>query len=121
MLIALWIINGLLALAFLMVGITKLVRPREALSASGMGWVEDFSGGTVRAIGALEALGALGLILPLLTGIAPVLSPISAVGLVLVMIGAIIVHSRRKEPFVPQIGLLVLAIASAVLGYLVVL
>lgn len=122
MLIALWIVNGLLALAFLFAGVTKLVRPHDALlKTPGMTWVEDFSGPNVKLIGAAEALGALGLILPLATGIAPVLAPIAAVGLLIVMVGAVVTHLRRKEAFVPPLSLWILALASAILGFLVVL
>lgn len=92
----LWIVAGLLALAFLAAGGMKLTQPREKLAAS-MGWVEDFSAPMVKLIGGLEVLAALGLILPGLTGIAPVLTPLAAAGLVLVMIGAIVVHLRRGE------------------------
>jgi uncharacterized membrane protein YphA (DoxX/SURF4 family) len=62
-----------------------------------MGWTEDFSAGTVKAIGALEILAALGLVLPAALGIAPVLTPLAALGLVLIMVGAAITHVRRKE------------------------
>ncbi|WP_449281804.1 DoxX family protein [Leucobacter sp.] len=118
MLIALWIVNALLALAFLGAGIMKLARSREALAAGGMGYVEDFAPATIKVIGALEVLGALGLILPLATGIAPVLTPIAAVGLVLTMVGAVVVHVRRRETAAPAAVLGVLALASAVLGFI---
>ena len=94
--VALWIIQGLLALVFLMTGVMKLVRPKEQLAAR-MGWVEDFSQPTVRMIGIVEILGGLGLVLPALTGIMPWLTPLAACGLALVMVGAAITHYRRKE------------------------
>jgi uncharacterized membrane protein YphA (DoxX/SURF4 family) len=121
MTIALWILNGLLALAFIMAGSMKVARPRTALVASGMGWADDFADPTVKLIGAAEVVGGIGLILPLLTGIAPILTPIAATALAVVMIGAIVVHVRRKENATPSIVLAVLSIASAVLGFLVVL
>jgi len=121
MIIALWIVNALLALAFLAAGAMKALRPKEALAANGMGWTEDFSAGTIKIIGIAEVLGALGLILPLLTGIAPILTPIAATALAIVMIGAVVVHSRRKESPAPSLVLAILSIVSAVLGYLVVL
>ena len=62
-----------------------------------MGWVEDFPAGGVRAIGALELLGALGLILPAAVNVAPVLVPLAAVGLVAMMLGAAATHARRQE------------------------
>ena len=91
-----WIVQILLALTFLASGIMKLAQPVEKL-AKLMGWVKDFSPGIVRAIGAVEVLGALGLILPAWTGILPWLTPLAAVGLVLTMIGASLEHARRKE------------------------
>jgi hypothetical protein len=77
--VALWIITGLLAVAFLASGAMKLAQPKEKLAAFGMGWVEDFSAGTVKAIGTLEVLAAVGLILPAALDIAPVLVPLAAV------------------------------------------
>src|SRR5262249_6864758 len=74
-----------------------LTRPKEKLAASGMGWTEDFPAGAVKAIGALEVLAAIGLIVPAAFGIAPVIVPLAALGLVLLMIGAAITHARRKE------------------------
>ncbi|MFT4258895.1 DoxX family protein [Microbacterium sp.] len=121
MLIALWIVGGLLAIAMLGAGVMKLVTPKTALAEKGMAWTEDFSAGAIKAIAALEVLGALGLILPLLTGIAPILTPLAGTGLAIIMIGAIVVHVRRKEAFAPALVLALLAAASAVLGFLFVL
>lgn len=121
MLIALWILNGVLALAFIMAGVMKVARPKSALVASGMAWTEDFADPTVKLIGAAELAGGIGLILPLLTGIAPILTPLAATALTIVMIGAVSVHLRRKESATPSIVLGVLSAASAVLGFLVVL
>ncbi len=113
--IALWIIAGLLAVAFLASGAMKLSQPKEKLAALGMGWVEDSSAGTVKAIGILEVLAAVGLILPAALDIAPVLVPLAAVGLVLLMAGAIITHLRRHEARViaSPIALLALAVLVA--------
>jgi len=112
--IALWIIAGLLAIAFLASGAMKLIQPKEKLSASGFGWVEDFSAGTVKAIGALEVLAAAGLILPAALDIAPVLVPLAAVGLVLLMVGAFITHVRRREAQGLVVTLVLLALAAFV-------
>ena len=121
MTIALWILNGLLALAFVAAGAMKVARPKSALVASGMGWADDFSDPTVKLIGIAEVLGGIGLVLPLLVGIAPIFAPISAVCLTIVMVGAIVVHLRRHENPAPSVVLAVLSAASAVLGFLVVL
>lgn len=109
----------ILALVFLTVGVMKLVRPRQALATSGMAWTADTPAGAVKPIGAVEILGGLGLILPLATGIAPVLTPIAAVGLVCVMVGAITLHLRRRENFAVPAVLLVLTGLSAVLGFMI--
>ena len=94
--IALWAVQVLVAAAFLVAGATKLSQPKEKL-VNNMAWVEDFSQGTVRLIGALEALGAIGVVVPALTGIVPWLTPLAALGLVLLMIGAALTHLRRTE------------------------
>jgi uncharacterized membrane protein YphA (DoxX/SURF4 family) len=111
--IALWIIAGLLAVAFLASGAMKLIQPKEKL-ASGYGWVEDFSAGTVKAIGTLEVLAAVGLILPAALDIAPVLVPLAAVGLLLLMLGASITHLRRHEAQGMVVTLVLLAVAAVV-------
>lgn len=117
MLIVSWILNGLLALAFLAAGGMKLGRERQALAGNGMGWATDFSAGAVKLVGAVEVLGAIGLIIPKLTGIAAVLTPIAALGLAVIMIGAVVVHVRRKESPVAALVLAVLSVVAAVLGF----
>ena len=119
MLIALWILNALLALAFLAAGTMKLARSKPALAAAGMSWADDYSTPRIKAIGAAEVVGAFGLILPLATGIAPILAPIAATALAVLMIGAVVTHVRRKENTAPSLVLAILSIASAVLGFLV--
>ncbi|WP_436757537.1 DoxX family protein [Streptosporangium sp. V21-05] len=94
--IVLWVVQGLLALAFLFAGYTKATKSRADLSGQ-MPWVEDFSDGQVKIIGILEVLAAFGLILPAVTGILPVLTPIAAAALAVTMVGALVVHLRRKE------------------------
>jgi uncharacterized membrane protein YphA (DoxX/SURF4 family) len=115
--IVVWVLQILLALAFLGAGVMKLVRPRPALVSSGMGWADDYSDGGVKGIGALEVLGAIGLVLPAALGIAPILTPIAALGLALVMAAAVVVHLRRKEQVVAPLVLGVLALAVAVLRF----
>lgn len=94
--IALWIVQILLALAFLLAGSMKVSQPIDTLKQN-MGWAAHTTPGIVRLVGTLEILGALGLILPAVTHILSWLTPIAAVGLVLTMIGAAIVHVRLKE------------------------
>lgn len=95
--IALWVVQGLLAVGFGLAGVVKSTQPKEKLAAN-LPWVEDFSAGTVRLIGVVELAAALGLVLPAVTGIAPVLTPLAAAGLAVVMVLAAVVHVRRKEP-----------------------
>jgi uncharacterized membrane protein len=106
--VALWVTQGLLAVAFLMAGATKLAQPKEKL-AKNMAWVEDFSQSAVRLIGAVEVLGAIGVVLPALTGILSWLTPLAALGLAVTMVGAILTHLRRGErsALVPPVVLLV--------------
>lgn len=117
MLIALWVVNILLALAFLAAGSMKASRSKEALAAAGMAWTEDFSAGAIKAIGVAEVLGAIGLVLPLLTDVAPILTPIAATALALTMAGAVVVHVRRKESAAPALVLGALSVVSAILGF----
>ena len=112
--ITLWIIASVLALAFLAAGAMKLAQPQEKLAASGMGWTEDFTPGAVKAIGLAEVLGALGLILPAVTGIATFLVPVAATGLAVVMAGAVITHIKRGEKQMVVINVVLAALALAV-------
>ncbi|MEL4319506.1 DoxX family protein [Leifsonia sp. YIM 134122] len=96
MIIVLWIVTGLLALLFVAAGAMKTVRSRAALQPS-MGYVEDFSDGQVKTIGILEVLGAVGLVLPMATGILPWLTPVAAFALFVTMVAAFFVHLRRGE------------------------
>jgi hypothetical protein len=109
---ALWIVAGLLAVVYLFSGVGKLIVPKEKLAAvPGGGWVDDFSAGAVKAIGALEVLAAVGLVLPAVLGIAPVLVPLAAAGLVVLMGGAVLTRLRRREvkPMVADLVYLALA------------
>lgn len=106
--IALWTVAGLLAVLILASGAVKVVRPKEKLIESGYGWAEDWRPRSIRAIGILEVLAAIGLILPRALGITPVLVPLAAVGLVIIMLGAVVVHVRRGEAKVIGVPLLLL-------------
>ncbi|MCB9444426.1 MAG: DoxX family protein [Ardenticatenaceae bacterium] len=111
--VALWIVQGLLAAMFLMAGFMKSTKSKEEL-AGRMAWVNDFSAGAVKTIGILEILGAIGLILPLATGILPWLTPAAAVGLGLTMIGAAVTHIRRSEFSAIGINLVLFLLAAFV-------
>ncbi|MFM8893935.1 MAG: DoxX family protein [Actinomycetales bacterium] len=114
--IALWVIAAVLALAFLAAGAMKALKGKQGLQANPrMAWTADFSDGAIRAIGVVEILGAIGLILPALSGVAVILVPLAAVGLALAMLGAIIVHLRRgeREGAIAPAVLMILAIVVA--------
>ncbi|MDI1462646.1 DoxX family protein [Catellatospora sp. KI3] len=114
MVIAYWIVAGLLALFYLYAGGKKVTQRKERLAPM-MGWVDTVPMPAVRLIGAVEILGAVGLILPPLTGIAPVLAPAAAVGFVVLQLLAGALHLSRGE--VKETGLnaalIILAAAAA--------
>ena len=101
--IGLWIAQGLLALAFGMAGFMKTTAPIEQLAQNGMSFVSEYSEGMVRFIGITEILAALGLILPSLLRILPILTPLAAVGLSIVMILATQYHLSHHESAIPTI------------------
>ncbi|QPZ39585.1 DoxX family protein [Paramicrobacterium chengjingii] len=97
--IALWIIAGMLAIAFGTGGASQILLTKERYRAlaSSQHWVDDFGAGHIKAIGTIKLVGVIGLILPPLVGIAPFLSPLAACGLMLVMAGAATTRFRRSE------------------------
>ncbi|HXL78857.1 MAG TPA: DoxX family protein [Candidatus Eisenbacteria bacterium] len=111
--IVLWIIQILLGITFLGSGITKLARPRLALVGR-LPYVADFSDSQVKGIGTLELLAAVGLIVPPVLHIATFLTPLAAVGLILLMGGAIATHVRRREPQMVAVNLVLLVLAAVV-------
>ncbi|MFI9046828.1 DoxX family protein [Streptomyces sp. NPDC053427] len=94
--IAYWIVAGLLALFYFYAGTLKVIRSRDHLRPM-MAWVDRMPLPALRALGAVEILGAAGLILPPLTGTAPWLAPAAAVGFVLLQTGAIAVHLTGED------------------------
>jgi DoxX-like family len=96
MTVAYWIVATLLALVYLYSGGLKVLRSPDQLRPM-MGWIDTLPLRLVRSIGGLEVLGAFGLILPPLTGIAPALALAAATGFVLIQVGAISLHLRRGE------------------------
>src|SRR6201993_2293691 len=115
--LALWIVAGILAVAFLVASSTQAFVPKEKLAGMGGAarrWVEDFAPGALRAIGALEFLAAVGLIAPAALGIAPVLVPLAATGAVLLFAGAVVMRLRRGERATIIVDLVYLAMAAFV-------
>jgi hypothetical protein len=101
--IAVWIISGMLALAFLAGGVVRLVVPAATYGTwPNQQWILAVPRLGVVGIAVAEILGAVGLIVPQATGILPVLTPLAAVGLGLIMVGALVFHIRRRErPNIP--------------------
>jgi uncharacterized membrane protein len=111
MLIAVWIVSGFLAVAYLLSGGTKVVRPHSEVKKI-MEFAEDATPWQVKTIGVLEVLGAIGLVLPELLHVAVLLTPVAAVGLALVQVAAIVVHRRRRDdPRMLWVNLLLLVMA----------
>ena len=93
----LWITQGIVAAVFLMAGMMKIAQPKEKLKEKIGDWVDPVQPIVIKTIGTLELLGALGLIFPLLLNYLTVLVPLAALGLSLTMIGALLLHLKRKE------------------------
>lgn len=112
---ALWIVQCLAGFAFFAAGAMKLSQPKEKLAPK-MSWMNAFSAGTIKLIAIAEVLGGIGLIVPAATKIMPILTPIAAAALVLLMLGAFATHLRLKEALegVPS---LVLAAMAAFVAY----
>ena len=112
--LVLWVVAVVLGVAFIGAGTMKTLRSKEQLASSGMGWTDNYSAGAVKAIGILEVLAGIGLILPAALDILPVFVPLAALGLVIIMAGAIVVHARRKEYPVIGFNVLLLLLAAFV-------
>jgi uncharacterized membrane protein YphA (DoxX/SURF4 family) len=112
--VAIWVAQALLAITFLVSGGMKVTRPRLQLQTQ-LPYVEEFTDGQVKTIGSLEVLAAIGLILPSVLGVAPLLSAAAAIGVVLLMIGALVTHVRRGEVDARlSVNVILLALALAV-------
>ncbi|GAA2954768.1 MULTISPECIES: DoxX family protein [Streptomyces] len=110
------IVAGLLGAFYLYAGGKKAVRSKERLAPM-MGWVDTVPMGLVRSVGAVEVLGAAGLVLPPLTGIAPVLALVAALGFVVLQVLATGLHLSRGE--VEETGLnAALVVLAAVAAWL---
>ena len=109
--IAYWISAGLLAAFYLYAGGKKLAQSQEQLAPM-MGWVDTIPMGAVRMIGAVEVLGAVGLVLPPLTGIAPWLALVSALGFLVLQVLATALHLRRGEARLTGFNLVLIVLAG---------
>ena len=115
--IALWVIQGLLASLFLFAGGMKLFARDRFLERAEQRHPDralGLSRGLVTFIGASEVAGSLGLVLPLGTQVLPVLTPLAAIGLAVIMVLATRFHLKRGEPVSMTIGLAVLCMVVVV-------
>jgi uncharacterized membrane protein YphA (DoxX/SURF4 family) len=110
----LWIIQALLAGMFAMAGVMKSTQPVDKLLKSGVSWVDRFPLANVRLIGISEFLGAVGLVLPWLLNILPVLTPVAASGLAIVQLLAIFHHAKHKEGKAIVFNIVLFALAAFV-------
>ena len=111
--LALWIAAGLLAAVAMAGGISKTFVPKAKLAAvHGGEWTADASVGFVKTLGVLELLAAVGLILPAIVDIAPVMVPVTAACWVLLMIGAMITHGRLGQAKLVMLNMVYLALAA---------
>ena len=112
----LWILAFALAAVFVASGAMKLLAPREQ-QIEKTPYAEDFPHSVIQGIGALEILGALGLVVPALTGIATVLVSLAAAGLAITMVFAALVHARRGDQFRAMLPSMLLALGSVVVAW----
>jgi len=110
--VAYWIVAALLAIFYLYAGGKKIVQSKQQLAPM-MGWVDTVPMPAVRAIGVLEVLGAVGLVLPPLVGVAPWLAVAAASGLVAVQVGGIAMHLSRGEARLIGLNVVLLVLAGA--------
>jgi len=95
--IAIWVCQVLLAGVFLFSGMQKITQTKERMLATGQTGVRDYPLGFIRFIAAMELLGAVGLVVPWATHVLPLLTPLAAVGLGIIMVGAGRAHARLHE------------------------
>ncbi len=108
--IALWVVQVALALAFGMIGVTKLTTSEADLMQQSAELIEKYGVGLIRFIGISEVLGAIGLILPAALRILPVLTPLASLGLAIIMGLATALHASKGEPVVTQVVFLLLTL-----------
>ncbi|MET9972886.1 DoxX family protein [Streptomyces sp. NPDC006356] len=110
----LWILQGVLAALFVAAGVIKSTQSREKLMSQ-LPWVSDVSTPVVRLIGVAELASGLGLILPGAFDIATVLTPLAATGLAVIMVLAMGLHARRKEPQTIGFNAILLIVAAVIM------
>lgn len=95
--IALWVVQGILAVVFVSSGISKSTLSKERMIATGQTGVAAYPLPFIRVIAALEIVGAVGLIAPQAFAVSAILTPLAAIGLAIIMLGAAASHWRLGE------------------------
>jgi DoxX-like family len=112
--VALWVVSIGMGLAFAADGAMKLVVSKKRLALRGGSWVDDFSSGRVIFVSLTEITGGLAIVLPAALGIPSRLAVTAGTaGLIVVMLGAAVVHARRREPGMIVLNLALLALTAA--------
>jgi hypothetical protein len=112
--LTLWVFQAVLAVVFAGSGVAKSTMSREKLLATGQTGVALFPMPVVRATAVAELFAVAGLILPWATGIGRVFTPLAALGLCVVMIGAASSHARLREPGNVAVNALLFGLALTV-------
>lgn len=108
-----WVVTGLLVTVFGVSAAVKGTQPKDRVLHLGMTGVVDISVPLMRVIAVCEVCGIIGLVVPYLTGIAPILTPLAAIGLGIIMLLAARIHLRLGEPTTAAGNLVLLALCVA--------
>jgi hypothetical protein len=115
--VAFWVVSTAVALVFAASGAIKLLIPKRILALRGSGWVNDFSSGTVIFVGLTEIIGGLAMLVPPVLKISsPSAVKVGTAGLIIVMLGAAVVHARRREPGMILLNLGLLAVTAVAIS-----
>lgn len=112
--VVLWIGQGVLAALFAVSGTLKSTQSKERMLATGQTGVREYPLPAIRFVAAAELLAVVGLILPQASGVAPVLTPLAALGLAVVMVGAAVAHTRLHEKGTAAVNVAILLVCVAV-------
>lgn len=112
--VGLWTSQVFLAIVFVYSGAMKSTKTEKELVEMGQTGVESLSDSLIHFIGMAEILGAVGIIVPWLTGIMPILTPLAAIGFGAIMILAATVHFRRNEKTNVTLNLFILLVCAFV-------
>jgi hypothetical protein len=114
--VLLWVLQAILAAVFLATGLNKLIQSKAGMIRMSHWW-ESYPAGVIKWLGVADLLGAAGILLPWATGIARVLTPLAAIGLAVVLVGAAATHWRYREyRMVPVVVVLLAAAIFVAVG-----